>query len=71
MGIKAEYLDVLGPEVTPPDHVEHPTGSSTDDMLSIVELADILSDAGPTDAGVALNVHVVAESEHDGLDLDG
>ncbi len=33
--------------------------------LSVVQLADILSDALATDAGMALHVHVVTNGEND------
>lgn len=34
-------------------------------MLSIVQLPDVLTHVGPTNAGVTLNVHVVPQSKKD------
>lgn len=64
-------LDVPRPEVPPSDHVEHSTRRSTDDVLSVVELLDVLPNASSSNAGVALDVHVVSEGEDDALDLGG
>jgi hypothetical protein len=44
-------------------------GGTRDDVLTVVELADVFADVCSTDTGVALNVHVVAEGHNDGLDL--
>lgn len=57
--IKDEHLDVAGAEVSSLDHVEHATGGSRDDVLSMVELADVLANRGSSNAGVARRVHVV------------
>ena len=38
-------------------------------MLAVVEFADVFADVCTADAGVTLDVHVVAESHDDGLDL--
>lgn len=38
-------------------------------MLPVLQLFDVLSDRGSTDARMALNVHVVSQREHDRLDL--
>jgi hypothetical protein len=67
--VEDEHLDVARPEVPPLDHVEDAAGGARDDVLAVVELADVLADRGATDTGVALDVHVVAEGEDDGLDL--
>jgi len=38
-------------------------------VLSVIQLLDVLSNRGSTDASVALHVHVVSEGEDDRLDL--
>jgi hypothetical protein len=39
------------------------------DMLPILELADVLTNGCPADARVTLDIHVVAQCEHNRLDL--
>jgi hypothetical protein len=63
------HLDVARAQVAPADHVKDAAGRAADDVLPIVELLDVLADARAADAGVALNVHVVAQCEDDALDL--
>lgn len=58
-----------GAQVTATDHVSDSTGSARHNVLSVVELADILANVGAANAGVALDVHVVAERHNDGLNL--
>jgi hypothetical protein len=60
-----------GSEVSATDHVCDTTWRARNDVLAVVELADIFTDISATDAGMALNVHVVAEGHDDGLDLGG
>lgn len=67
--IENEHLDVASAEVATTDHVGDTTGSSRDDVLAIVELANILSNVGATDTCVTLDVHVVAEGHDDRLNL--
>ncbi len=38
-------------------------------MLAILELSDVLTNRGPTNACVALHVHIVAQCQHNGLNL--
>lgn len=38
------------------DHVGDSAGGARDDVLAIVEFADVFSDIGAADAGVALNL---------------
>ena len=40
-------------------------------MLAVVQLADILTQIGASDAGVTLDVHVVPQGQNNLLDLDG
>ena len=67
--VQDQHLDVSGAEVAAADHVCHTAWGPGDDVLAVVELADVFADVGAADAGVALYVHVVAECEQDGLDL--
>ena len=39
-------------------------------MLPVVQLADVLAQVGASDAGVALDVHVVPQGQDNLLDLD-
>ena len=56
-------------QVAAPDHVCDAAWGAADDMLAIVEFANIFPNACATDAGVALDVDVVAEAGDDGLNL--
>ena len=38
-------------------------------MLPVVQLSDVLAQVGPSDAGVALDVHVVTQGQDNLLDL--
>lgn len=46
-------------------------GGTDNDLRTILEGLHVLTDAGATNAGVALNVHEVANSDHDLLNLLG
>ena len=39
-------------------------------MLAVLEFLDVFTDTGSSDTSVALNVHVVSQSQNDILDLD-
>ena len=39
-------------------------------MLPVVQLSDVLTEVGASDAGVALDVHVVTQGQNNLLDLD-
>lgn len=67
--VEAEHLDRVGAESTTVDHVVDTTGSSNNDVDSLLELGHIVAHIGSANAGVALDVHVVAEGEDDFLDL--
>jgi len=67
--IETEDLDGVGPEGPTVDHVVDTTGSTDDDMNTLLQLAHVLTDVGPTDTRMAFDVHVVAESDDDLLDL--
>ena len=67
--VEAEHLDPIGFESSSIDHVEYSSRSSNDDVGSLVELGDVLSDGGSSDTCVAVNVEVVSEGDDDLLDL--
>lgn len=67
--VQNQHLDVSRSQVSPPDHISHSAWRARNDMLSIVQLADIFTYIRAADAGVALNIHVVSESHDDVLDL--
>ena len=67
--IETEDLDGVGPEGPAVDHIVHTTGGTDDDVNTLLQLAHVLTDVGPTDASVAFNVHIVTESDDDLLDL--
>lgn len=69
--VENEHFDVARAKVAAPDHVGDATGGARDDVLAIVELADVFADVGAANAGVALHVHVVAEGHDHRLDLGG
>lgn len=51
-------------------HVKHAArGSHYDVMGFSLQLLDLVTDAGPSDAGVAVGPHVVTQSQHHLLDL--
>lgn len=45
------------------------TRSTNDDLGAVLESLHVLADTGATNAGVALNVHEIADSNDDLLDL--
>ena len=63
------HLDVIGPEAAPAEHVVDAAGCADNDVNACAQDARILADAGSADAGVALDLQVVAEGAHDLLDL--
>src|SRR5690242_11393918 len=69
--LAAAYLDVLGSQVAPSNHVKDTARGTANNVLPIFELANILPNAGTTNACMALYIHVVSECKDDGLDLDG
>ena len=67
--IENQHLDVSGAKMAAANHIGNTTRSTGNNVLAIVELADILSNVGATNAGVALDVHVVSQSHHYALNL--
>lgn len=69
--VEAEHLELVRLESTTVDHVVDTTGSADDDLGALIELGHVLTNVGTTDAGVAVDLHVVAECDDDLLDLLG
>jgi len=69
--IEDEHLHGVGLEGTTVDHVEDTTGGTDDDVGTSLEALHVIADVGTTNAGVALNLHEVTESDDDLLDLLG
>ena len=67
--VKHEHLDIPRPEASPPDHIENSSGCTRYDVLPVLEFANILANGSTPNTRVALHVHVVSQSEDDGLDL--
>ena len=67
--IKTEDLDGVGPEGPAVDHIIDTAGGTDDDVNTLLQFAHVLTDVGPSNTGVAFNVHVVTESDDDLLDL--
>lgn len=65
------HLDILDAQVASSDHIKDSTGGTADDLLTRLELSNVLSDTGSTDTSVTRDVHVVAQGEHNRLNLDG
>ena len=61
---------IPGAQSSPTDHVEDSPGCSRHHVLTVVQLSDVFTQIGPSDAGVALDVHVVTQGQHNLLDLD-
>jgi len=62
---------VVGLQDTTLDHVLDTSGGADNDLGSLLESLHVVTDAGTTNAGVALNVHEVTDSDNNLLDLLG
>jgi hypothetical protein len=69
--LDSSCLDAVSPEAAPAEHVIDASGRAHDDMDTSAQNASVLANAGSTDAGVALDLQVIAERPHDLLDLLG
>jgi hypothetical protein len=67
--VKHEHLDGVGLEESSLDHVKNTAGSADNNLGTILQGLHVLTDASTTNAGVALNVHEVADSDDNLLDL--
>jgi len=69
--VKHEHLHGIGLEEATLDHVVDTAGSSDNDLGAVLEGLHVITNAGAANAGVALNVHEVADGDNDLLDLLG
>ena len=67
--IEDEHLHGVGAQEAALDHVVDTARSSNDDLGAVLEGLHVIANAGSTNAGVALDVHEVANSDNDLLDL--
>jgi hypothetical protein len=67
--VEDEHLHVVGLEEATLDHVLNTAGGTDDDLGAVLEGLHVVTNAGAANAGVALNVHEVANSDDDLLDL--
>jgi hypothetical protein len=67
--IEEEDLDGSSAENLSAEHVVDTSGGSDDDVASLLELSDIITNASSSDAGVALNSEVLSQRRNDLLDL--
>lgn len=69
--VKDEHLHGVGLEEAALDHVLDSARSTDNDLGAVLKGLHVLTDAGTTNAGVALNVHEVTNGDNDLLDLLG
>lgn len=69
--VKDEHLHGVGLEEAALDHVVDTAGGTDDDLGAVLEGLHVVTDAGTTNAGVALDVHEVTDGDDDLLDLLG
>lgn len=67
--VKDEHLHGVSLEEAALDHVVDTAGGTDDDLRAILEGLHVLADAGTTNASVTLNVHEVANSDDNLLNL--
>ncbi len=69
--VEDEHLHAVGLEEATLDHVVDTAGGADNDLGAILESLHVVTDAGAANAGVALDVHEVADGDDDLLDLLG
>ena len=62
--VQHQLLDALDPQGATTDHVNHSTGGARDNVLLIVQLPDVLTKVGATNARMTLHIHVVPKCQH-------
>lgn len=67
--VEDEHLHGVGLEEATLDHVLDTTGGTDNDLGAVLKSLHVITNAGTTNAGVALNVHEVTEGDDDLLDL--
>jgi hypothetical protein len=69
--VKNEHLHAIGLEDTTLDHVLDTAGCADNNLRAILEGLHVITNAGAANAGVALNIHEVTNSNDDLLNLLG
>ena len=69
--VKDEHLHAVGLEETTLDHVLDTAGGTDDDLRAVLEGLHVITNAGATNAGVAFDVHEVANGDNNLLNLLG
>jgi hypothetical protein len=67
--VEDEELDSIGLEGTTLDHVVDTSRSADNDVDTILQNLHIITDNGAANAGMALDIHEVANGDNDLLDL--
>jgi hypothetical protein len=67
--VEDEHLHAVCLEETTLDHVLDTAGGTDNDLRAVLEGLHVITDTGATNAGVALNVHEVANSDNNFLNL--
>jgi hypothetical protein len=67
--VEHEHLHRIGSEESALDHVLDATRSADNDLGTVLESLHIIANAGAANAGVALNVHEIADGDDDLLNL--
>lgn len=69
--VEDEHLHVVGLEDTTLDHVLDTAGRANNDLGTVLESLHVITNAGTANAGMALDVHEVADGDNNLLDLLG
>lgn len=69
--VEDELLHAVGLEDATLDHVVDTAGGTDNDLRAVLEGLHVIANAGATNAGVALDLHEVADGDNDLLDLLG
>lgn len=67
--VENEHLHAVGLEETALDHVLNTTGSTDNNLRTVLKGLHILTDTGTTDTSVALDLHKISDGNNDLLDL--
>ena len=67
--VQAENLDMVRPECSAVDHVEHSPRSTDHNVNALLELGHVLTNIGATNTSMTFNTHIVAKRNDDLLDL--
>ena len=69
--IENEHLHGVGLQESALDHVVNTAWGTNDDLRTFLKNLHVLTNAGTTNAGVALNLHEIANSDNNLLNLLG